>query len=193
MIPRAAKDIRLILSISVIATGMLFSCKNDLNQVMAFANDEEFPFQTTYNVTYTFTEKGKVVNQLTAGEVNRYGADTGRTELSDNFELVFFDSLEKPESRLMAVNGVQYHNRNVLVAKDSVIFINELGEMLETELLTIDRDSGLIHTDKPVKITRDETVIYGDGLRANENFSRYRIFNPTGTFYVEEESDEELQ
>jgi LPS export ABC transporter protein LptC len=184
---------KFILSIAVGTAAMLFSCKNEMKQVMAFASDEEFPFQTTYNVTYNFTENGEVVNQLTAGQVNRFGNDTGRTELSDGFVLVFFDSLQQEESRLSALRGVQYHHRNVLVAKDSVVFINELGEMLETSLLIIDRDSGIIHTREPVKITRDETIIYGDGLRANENFSKYRITNPRGTFYIDDEDDEPIQ
>lgn len=164
-----------------------------MKQVMAFASDEEFPFQTTYQVTYRFTEHGKVVNQMSAGKVDRFGADTGRTELSDGFLLVFFDSLENQTSRLSARRGVQYHRRNVLVAMDSVEFVNELGEKLETNVLTIDRDSGIIHTDEPIKITRDETIIFGDGLRANENFSRYRILNPRGTFYIDDAEDESIQ
>lgn len=175
------------LSILVLATGMLFSCKNDLEQVKAFANDEEFPFQTTFDVTYTFTENGKVTNKLWAGEVNRFGADTGRTELSSGFTLTFFDSLGNVESSLSAANGVQFHHKNMLIARDSVKFTNNVGEMLETSLLIMDRDSAIIYTDEPIKITRDETVIYGDGLRANESFSKYRIRNPRGSFYIEDE------
>lgn len=187
MIPPDPRSISIKMSILVLATGMLFSCKNDLEQVKAFANDEEFPFQTTYNVTYTFTENGKVTNELTAGEVNRFGADTGRTELSSGFELVFYDSLGEVESRLSALRGIQYHQRNMLVARDSVKFTNELGETLETSLLTMDRDSAIIYTDEPIKITREETVIFGDGLRANESFSKYRITNPRGSFFIEDE------
>lgn len=174
-------------SIPVIIAGMLFSCKNELEKVMAFASDEEFPFQTTYNVTYTYTENGRVINQMWAAEVNRYGADTGRTELSSGFEIIFFDSSGAEESRLRAINGLQYHKKNMLIAKDSVFFTNEQGETLETSLLIMDRDSGIIKTDEPVKITRDETVIFGDGLRANESFTWYRIVRPRGEFYVEDE------
>lgn len=179
-----------IVGIPVLLAGMLFSCKNDLEQVKAFAHEDEFPFQTTFDVTYTFTEEGKKVNELSAGEVNRYGADTGRTELSSGFKLVFFDSIGQIESQLTALNGIQYHQRNMLIARDSVKFTNELGETLETSELIMDRDSAIIYTDKPIKIVRDETIIYGDGLRADESFSKYRIRNPRGSFYIE---DEELQ
>lgn len=176
------------MSIAAAMVAVLFSCKNDLEKVKAFAHDEEFPFQTTYNVTYTFTEEGRRTNQLWAGEVNRFGADTGRTELSSGFELVFFDSIGDISSKLTAENGVQYHRENVLIARDSVQFINDVGEMLETSELIMDRDSGLIYTDQPIKITREETVIFGDGLRANESFSKYRIINPRGSIYIEDEA-----
>jgi len=174
-------------SIAIVSVAMLFSCKNDLEKVKAFANNEEFPFQTTYNVTYTFTEKGRKTNQLWAGEVNRYGADTGRTELSSGFELIFFDSLQEVKSRLTAERGVQYHQKNMLIARDSVKFTNEVGETLETSELIMDNDSDLIYTDKPIKITREETEIYGDGLRANASFSKYRIINPRGSIYIKDE------
>jgi LPS export ABC transporter protein LptC len=177
----------LLKSIPVVMAGMLFSCKNDLEKVKAFAHDEEFPFQTTYNVTYTFTENGRIKNQLIAGEVNRFGTDTGRTELSEGFKIITFDSLSRQESELVALRGTQYGSKNVLIARDSVKFTNLIGEMLETSLLIMDRDSGLIHTDRPVKITRSENVIFGDGLRANENFSKYKIKNPRGSFYVQDE------
>jgi LPS export ABC transporter protein LptC len=174
-------------SIPVVMAGMLFSCKNDLEKVRAFANDEEFPFQTTYNVIYTFTENGRIKNQLIAGEVNRYGTDTGRTELSDGFKILMYDSLARQESELVAKRGTQYTHKNMLIARDSVKFTNPLGEMLETSLLIMDRDSAIIYTNEPVKITRGDNVIFGDGLRANESFSRYRIKNPRGSFYVQDE------
>ncbi len=187
MKPPALAQAKFLMSILVPVAGMLFSCKNDLEQVKAFANEGEFPFQTSYNVTYTFTENGRVTNELWAGEVNRFGSDTGRTELSAGFTLTFFDSLGGVESTLAALNGVQQHHKNMLIARDSVKFTNNVGEMLETSLLVMDRDSALIYTDEPIKITRDETVIYGDGLRANESFSKYRIRNPRGSFYIEDE------
>jgi LPS export ABC transporter protein LptC len=174
-------------SIPILIIGMLFSCKNDLEKVKAFANDEEFAFQTTYNVTYTFTKNGQIQNQLIAGEVNRFGADSGRIEISNGFKVLMYDSLAKPESELTAQRGTQYATNNMLIARDSVKFTNQLGEMLETSLLIMDRDSALIYTDKQVKITRGDNVIYGDGLRANESFSNYTIKNPRGSFYVKDE------
>ncbi|TVR40714.1 MAG: LPS export ABC transporter periplasmic protein LptC [Cryomorphaceae bacterium] len=169
---------------------LLFSCKNELEKVMAFASEDEWPFQTTYNATYTYTEKGQVLNRVMAGEVNRFGADTGRTEFSSGFLLIFYDSLQQEESRLQSLRALQYHHRNLMIAEDSVFFTNEQGETLETSLLIMDRDSGLIYTDEPVKITRDETIIFGDGLRANETFSWYRIINPRGEFYMDDEEDD---
>lgn len=48
------------------------------------------------------------------------------------------------------------------------------------------KDSARVWTDRPVKIIREHDILYGDGLDANENFSRYTIRKLTGTLYVDQ-------
>jgi LPS export ABC transporter protein LptC len=71
---------------------------------------------------------------------------------------------------------------------DQVVFTNALGERLETERLVWSRDSDRVYTDEPVKITRQADILYGQGLDANQDFSRYTIRRITGTLYLDQDT-----
>ena len=68
---------------------------------------------------------------------------------------------------------------------DQVVFVNTQGERLETEKLTWSQDSNKVFTDRPVKITRRNDIIYGQGLDAEEDFSRYTVRRVTGTLFID--------
>jgi lipopolysaccharide export system protein LptC len=57
---------------------------------------------------------------------------------------------------------------------------NQQGEQLETEVLSWDEQSGTLYTDAPVKITRQDEVLFGNGLTGNSDFSKYEMLNITG-------------
>ncbi|MEZ5197091.1 MAG: LPS export ABC transporter periplasmic protein LptC [Bacteroidales bacterium] len=70
-------------------------------------------------------------------------------------------------------------------AKNNVVVKNiQKNEFLETEHLIWDRNKGIIYTDVFVKITRDEEVIYGDGMTSDQNFESYKIKNASGEFII---------
>lgn len=45
-----------------------------------------------------------------------------------------------------------------------------------------------IYTDKFVRIQSEDQISTGTGLVAKQDFSSYRILNPSGTIYLDEES-----
>ena len=67
---------------------------------------------------------------------------------------------------------------------EQVVFTNVRGEKLETEQLIWSQDSDRVWTSRPVKITRAQDIIYGQGLDANEDFTHYTIRNITGSLAV---------
>jgi len=71
-----------------------------------------------------------------------------------------------------------------MVVEQDVVFVNKRGERLETERLVWDQDSDRIWTDRPVRIRRGRDIIHGEGLDANEDFSRYRIRRITGQVFI---------
>lgn len=70
---------------------------------------------------------------------------------------------------------------------EEVVFTNVKGERLETEALTWSQDSDRVYTNKPVKVTRQGDIIFGEGLDAAQDFSRYTIRRITGTLRLPED------
>lgn len=61
--------------------------------------------------------------------------------------------------------------------------------------ISVGRKKNIISSDKFVKITTDQEVIYGEGLEADERMTRYKILKPQGTIKVkmnDAENDENI-
>jgi LPS export ABC transporter protein LptC len=169
--------------LGVIAAALLCgTCKNDLDRVAAIDVPASAPDRITIHAEYLYSDSGRVTNRLRAGKIEEYLVkDQERTELSDDLELVFFSTDGREGSRLTAHRGRIWPNEGRMQVNEQVVFTNIKGERLETEELTWEQDSGRVFTDRPVKITRSRDVLYGQGLDASEDFSRYTIRQVTGS------------
>ena len=163
---------------------MLFSCKNDIKEVHALTAENELPVQTTFNATYDYTEGGKLKNRLVVTQLDRYVGDEPYVEVSKGFTMYIYDSLETVEAELSAERGIYREEQYIMEAREDVILRNKAGDQLNTEELIWLQDSGVIYTDKFVKITRNDGVLFGKGLVSNESFTKYKIKQPTGELSV---------
>jgi LPS export ABC transporter protein LptC len=169
---------------------LLFSCQNDIKVVQEMGEEDAGAFQTVKEVTYTFTDSGRVRNTLYAGKLEQFIHDTDYVKISDGLSLVIFNKSEQPSGILNSDNGLYFKTLNQMKAIDNVVFCNPKGDSLFTEYLTWYSDSQLVVTDAPVRILRaDGLDIKGRGLRAREDFSRYTILAPSGDIAVPDEID----
>lgn len=177
-------------SIGVIVTAaLLVSCRNDIEQVRAITDKNTHPVQTSYNASYSFSEKGKLQTRLEATLLEQFDLEGDEDYLlaSNGFTMIFFDAGEKQDAQISAINGKYEEKKKLLTAWGSVVLTNKAGEKLETEELIYLQDSARIVTDKEVTITLSGgTVLRGRGLESNDSFTRYRILQPTGDIMVEE-------
>ncbi len=160
------------------------ACKNDLDRVRAIEVPENGPDRITTGAEYLYSDSGLVRNRVRAGTISEYGGDRPRTELANGVELTFFDAHGHAGSRLTGRRGRIDRTGNRMEVEEKVVFINQRGEKLETEQLTWSQDSNRVYTDRPVKITRAQDIIYGDGLDAAQDFSSYTIRHITGTLFI---------
>ncbi|MFN0032509.1 MAG: LPS export ABC transporter periplasmic protein LptC [Flavobacteriales bacterium] len=165
------------------------SCKNEIDDIRALTDAQHKPVQTSYNATYTFTEKGMLRQKLTAARIDQYKGDADYIEANGGFQLCFYDSLQNEEAQLIAEHGIYTENDKRFVAEKNVVLRNIKGEKLETEQLIFETDSSRIYTDKFVVITLENgSVIRGNGLESNDAFTRYRIIHPTGELYMDQQN-----
>lgn len=173
------------------AVGVLFSCaSNELEEVLVYNEKEVMPIRSTTQVTYTYTDSGRVKNLLEANKLEQFKvADSSYSILSEGFSLTFYDAQGAFDGKLTAQNGYISNDNSVMVARDSVVFVNKLKEKLNTEELVWRQDSATVTTDKFVTIERGDGIIYGKGLESNQSFTNYEIMEPTGVIYIDEEDE----
>lgn len=167
-------------------TLLLPSCKNDLDRVAAIEVPSNGPDRVTTNAEYYYSDSGKVLNRINAGTISEYTSeDDPHTDLSNGVELAFFDTAGHLTSTITARRGQIMPKKKRMEVEDQVVFTNAKGEKLETEQLTWDQDSDRVFTDRPVKVTRAKDIIYGQGLDAAQDFSRYTIRHITGSLFLD--------
>lgn len=170
----------------------LSSCEksNSEKQVMELFR-KSMPTQESWGVTYLYTDSGKITARLKAPylkEIKSKEAE-GQAELEMNqgLELLMYNKKTgAEESRLTADFGKINQQSGKAEARGNVVVVNSEGAKLETEEIFWDRGKDMIFTQKFVKITTKDEILFGDGLEANSGFNTYRIFKIRGTIKVKE-------
>jgi LPS export ABC transporter protein LptC len=173
--------------ISIIAFGN-FSCENDLEVINSFSVEGDMAMQTMTNANIIFTDSALLQVKISAPVIQNFpNAEQPYLEFPNGFHIVFFDKNEKPETDLTAKYGIYYNQQALWEARDSVEVINREGEIMNTEQLFWDEKKKLIYSNTFVKITRPDEIIMGEGLEANENFTRWKIKKIQGEIYLKDE------
>lgn len=109
-----------------------------------------------------------------------------RQEFPDGIKVEFLNSLLQVRSTLTARYAVREQDKDAVVARDSVVLKTVENEILETEELIWNEKTGTLRTDKFVKVTKPDEIIYGFGLEANQDFTYWKITVPKGTIKAEQ-------
>lgn len=167
------------------------SCKNDIAVVNSITSaiEQKKPVESGKNVEIIYSDSAIVRAKLNAPQLDRFLGKKPYMEMPKGMKVVFYDEERKESSKLTANYGIGYDSGNGMErmeATNNVVVINEKGEKLNTEHLIWDAVRKKIVTDKFVKITTKEEVIWGDGLEANQDFSEYVIKNVKGQISVKD-------
>ncbi|PRY15041.1 LPS export ABC transporter protein LptC [Pontibacter ummariensis] len=161
-----------------------FSCQKELKDP-----DEEQKYKgptlENHDVITLYSDSARLLIKLQAPVQQEF--ESGDGVFPEGLYVEFFEKPGQVTSTLRANYGKQNRSENLFLARGNVVVKNLVKqETLETEELFWDRSKAEIYTDKFVKITTAEEVLMGKGLRANQDFSWYKITNPTGTFDLKE-------
>ena len=175
-----------ILVISVVYCFVLFSsCVNDIDEVNNFAKLAEPGVERGKNIELFYSEYGSVKVRVTAPTVTRFMTDNPYTEFNDGLKVDFFNDSLRVTSNLTANYGIRYEKEMKTIMRNDVQVVNENNEHLSTEELIWDEKNHRIYSEKFVKITTPDQVIYGEGMEADEMLTTYRIKKPQGTIRTE--------
>jgi LPS export ABC transporter protein LptC len=187
------RKINLLKSIAILAgMAMLFSCEPDLQTIEVLTRQNDQPIETAANLRIVYSSNGHIQMIMEAPAMRRFAGDSPYMEMPEGFLMIFYDSLMVESSRISAKYAIQNDQTNIIDARNDVVVENlRKNEMLNTEQLIWNRATEMIYTEKFVKITTEEEVLFGDGFESDQRFDHWVIKNPKGTFYLETETDNE--
>ena len=173
----------------LVAIAHLISCKNSLQKVQEAAASYEPTREAGEGVEMFYSEDGRIAMRLSAPEALRFEAREPYIEFPAGVYIELFDDDGEINGILRSKYAITSEKKNQTMFRDSVYMRNVRGEELFTEELTLDEGKDRIHSDKFVRIMTPDEQIIGTGLESNQDFTKYRILNITGTFAVEGQED----
>ena len=178
------------IALAIFIAGAFFSCGNDIEEVKEFQIREALPIESTTNVELLYSDSAKLKIKLQAPKLDRYLWKKPYLEFTEGLNLIMYDEDGEADSQIKANYAINFEQDNRMEAMNDVIVVNRYGEKLNTEHLIWDARSKKIFTDEFVKITTKEEILFGDGLEANEDFTRYKILNIKGTVSINDDFEE---
>jgi LPS export ABC transporter protein LptC len=177
---------------AAIACMLFFSCRNEMEKITSFRQNDTIPVESALDIEYFYSENAVLKTKMTAEIMNRYEVPESFIELPQGFMLEMFDSLGNITSSISANWARKYEQKKMLEAKYDVVVIDHVeNKTLNTNHLIWDEGEDKIFSDKFVKITTPDKVIYGDGFESDQNFTNYRIINTKGEILLTRDRDEE--
>ena len=173
---------RLYLLFSVFC--LLSSCSNNLEEAKLITSRANVNIEKGKDVEIHYTENGTAKIIAYGHTVTRYATQKPYLEFSDGMKLYFFSAEGDTESVMTARYATTVENSNEMIARDSVVVINQKHERLDTDELIWDEKNKTIYSNSFVRITTADEIIYGKGMTANQNFTDYVIKSISGTIKV---------
>jgi LPS export ABC transporter protein LptC len=159
-----------------------------MSMVKKISSKKEAAMESGKDVQAIYSDFGKVKAQLTAPVMNHIDdIKNPYTELPAGLHLIFFSDSLKPQSDLTAGYGISYDKSDQMIARNNVVVTNIAGDRLESEELIWDQKTQKISSEKFVKITTKDEIIFGDGFESNDDLSNYKIKKIRGTLHVNSE------
>jgi len=179
-----------IAALSLGAAMLLLSCQSKVEADLPskLIEQEELPTVDATNFEMTYTDSGIVRYRLTTPRLLEYeNKKDPYTEFPDGFHIVEFDKNQNVTSGISANYGKRFKKEQKWLAIGNVVAVNADGDTLKTEKLTWLRKEKRIFSDKYVRLIKNDQVITGIGLESDENLKNWKILQPKGTLYVNEE------
>lgn len=174
--------------LSFISVLLLSSCENDMSVVKKITTKKEASKETGKDVVALYSDFGKMKAKLIAPVMNHVDDDKDPyTELPSGLNLYFYTDSMKMQSQLTAGYGISYDRSNEMIARNNVVVINMYGDKLESEELVWNQKTEKISSEKFVKITTKDEIIFGDGFESNDDLSNYKIKKIRGTLQVHDD------
>ena len=180
---RGRGPLRLLAAAALLTT--LFSCEEDKKPVKAVAY--KGPIEEIQNVKLLYSEAAQMRVKLVTARQFRYINDDRK--YPNEVLIDFYDATGSQVVTTIRSDSGKYEKaKDLYTVMGHVVVINKAKqEKLQTKLLNWNPNTKKVYTPERVVVSSQLTgeKLYGLGLDANQDFSRYSIRKPTGRFNIE--------
>jgi LPS export ABC transporter protein LptC len=145
------------------------------------------PIEEIKNVRLLYSEAATLKVKMTTARQFRYTNEDRK--YPDEVRIEFYDPTgQQVVTTLRSDSGRYEKAKDIYTVMGHVVVINKAKqEKLQTNLLNWNPNTKKVYTENRVIVSSQLTgeKLYGQGLDANQDFSRYAIRKPTGVFNLE--------
>lgn len=162
-------------------------CKNDLPSIQKVFPPESANIEEIRDFEMLYSDSAKVRVRIKGPVMWRHLDEKNpRQEFPEGVEVEFFDVNFQVTSRLTSLYAVRFEKESKIIVRDSVVWIGQNNEQLETEELIWEEQAKRVYTNRFVVVRRNEEIIWGHGFESDQDFSRSRVKAIEGRIKVED-------
>ena len=167
----------------------LFSCQTDIETINKITEVRKRPSFEVHDFETIVSDSGRIQVKITSPKLSRFDKNEIKyDEYIKGIAVEFYDKSMILEATLTCDYAKYLIDKEIWEAKFNVEVNNvKENEKLNTELLYWNMNKEKIYSDKFVKITRSEEILFGEGFESNQDFSKWKILKITGTKSIKDE------
>lgn len=166
---------------------MLFSCKNDVNDVKKVVESVDYPSMIGDSIELIYSDSARIKYKVNTPKYIEYKRkDNDLQEFPLGLSIILYNTDGTLQGTFKSNYAKKIAKDNLWIARGNVVIVNNEGAKLETELLYWDMNKKLIYSDAYTRLTKDGEIIEGnDGFKSDQNLKNPVIKNITGIVEIE--------
>lgn len=188
-----SKIVRLKSITALMGAVMLFSCKNDMEEINRVAGDEILPEMTGTNLEMIYTDSARIKYKVITPEYLKMSEGEEKyEEFPQGLHAISYDTDGKEIGSITCKYAKKLEDEQLWEARNEVVVVNAEGKKLETELLYWDTQKQIIYSDRYAKLSADGQIIEGNrGFKSDQDLKSPIFYGITGELEVEQRTSPE--
>ncbi len=168
------------------ALTMVFSCKNNFEDVKKIGISENAPIGIAENMNLKYTDSARVTANLRSPKMLDYSnRDFPFSEFPNTVEMDLFDEDNK-KSTITADYAIVYDKTGLIDMQGNVVLASSENDTLFAEQLYYDQNRQWLFTNTSVTFKRKADILNGKGFDSDVKFTKAQVLEIDGSVSVDE-------
>lgn len=175
------------ITVLILGTVMLFSCKTDVKEVNAIASREGMPQMFGENMELFYSDSARLKYRVTTPLYEKFDQDTKKyDEFPKGIHAELYEVDGTMAGSITSKYAKKLEDEELWELRNEVVVINSEGKKLETDLLYWDMKKEIVYSDRYSRLTAGEQIIEGNNGFESDQSLRHPVFNKvTGVVEIE--------